>query len=243
LPVPKEVGGRFSVFSAVGLFPLTLAGFDTEQLLLGARDALASSLQKENHALRLAESIYLAHKGGASILNFFFFNPELESLGKWARQLYAESLGKEKDKGGKVVRAGLTPIVSIGSTDLHSMAQLYFGGPHDKMTLFVHVAERSRLHVPEKGLFVDVIPVIKNKSPEAIMKAIYDGTTAAYSTHKLPCGEILLPAISPYALGMFFELHMMAVMYLGEMLHVNTFDQPNVEDYKRVTKEILENLN
>lgn len=240
LPIPKEVGGRFSVFSAVGLFPLTLVGVDTKQLLLGASDTLLSCTQNENHALRLAESIYLAHKGGATILNFFFFNPELESLGKWARQLYAESLGKEKDKSGRVIHAGITPIVSIGSTDLHSMAQLYFGGPRDKMTLFVHVAERSNFRIPEKGLFVDLVPALKNRSPDIIMKAIYDGTVAAYNTHKFPFGEILLPAISPYALGMFLELHMMTVMYLGEMLHVNTFDQPNVEDYKKVTKQILE---
>jgi glucose-6-phosphate isomerase len=241
LSIPKEVGGRFSVFSAVGLFPLALVGIDTKQFVEGARDVLALCTQKENHALRLAESIYLAHKNGASILNFFFFNPELESLGKWARQLYAESLGKEKDRGGRVIRAGITPIVSIGSTDLHSMAQLYFGGPRDKMTIFVHVSERSNLRIPEKGLFIDLAPALKNKSPDIIMKAIYDGTIAAYNTHKFPYGEVLLPAISPYALGMFLELHMMTVMYLGEMLHVNTFDQPNVEDYKKVTKQLLEN--
>ncbi len=241
LPIPKEVGGRFSVFSAVGLFPLTVSGIDTMQLIEGARDVLVSSTQKDNPALRLAESIYLAHRSGASILNFFFFNPVLESLGKWARQLYAESLGKEQDRGGRVIRAGITPIVSIGSTDLHSMAQLYFGGPRDKMTLFLHITERSTLRIPEKGLFTDLAPALKNKSPDAIMKAIYDGTIAAYDTHKFPYGEILLPAISPYALGMFLELHMMTVMYLGEMLHVNTFDQPNVEDYKKVTKHLLEN--
>jgi glucose-6-phosphate isomerase len=241
LSLPKEIGGRFSGFSAVGLFPLALAGIDIKELLAGARDVTASFFTKENHALRFAEDVYRAEKHGASILNFFFFNPELESLGKWARQLYGESLGKQFDKTGKEVRAGITPIVSIGSVDLHSMAQLYLGGPRDKMTLFIYVPERSRMKVPQHGLFLNLVPAVSEKSPDSIMQAIYGGTIAAYHTHRLPYCEAFLPAVSPYALGMFLQWHMLAVMYLGEMWHLNTFDQPNVEDYKKVTKQILEN--
>lgn len=242
LPIPKTIGGRFSVFSAVGLFPLALAGIDIHALVLGAHDVTVSCLTKENHALRFAEDIYRAKKHGASILNFFFFNPELESLGKWARQLYGESLGKEFDKSGKEVHAGITPIVSIGSTDLHSMAQLYLGGPRDKMTLFMYVPERSRLKIPKEGLFLDLSPTVSGKSVESIMHAIYMGTVTAYNVRRLPYCEAFLPAISPYSLGMFLQWHMIAVMYLGEMWHLNTFDQPNVEDYKKVTKELLEGL-
>ncbi len=240
LSLPKNIGGRFSVFSAVGLFPLALVGVDINALLAGAKDVIDSFLTKENHALRFAEGVYRSEKYGASILNFFFFNPELESLGKWARQLYGESLGKQYDKRGKEVHAGITPIVSIGSTDLHSMAQLYLGGPRDKITLFVYVPERSHVKVPKHGLFLGLVPSVAGKSPEAIMQAIYSGTVAAYHTHRLPYCEAFLPAISPYALGMFLQWHMLAVMYLGEMWHLNTFDQPNVEDYKRVTKQLLE---
>jgi glucose-6-phosphate isomerase len=240
LPLPLAIGGRFSVFSAVGLFPLALTGVNIKELTLGARDVIASLLAKENHALRFAEDVYRAEKHGASILNFFFFNPELESLGKWARQLYGESLGKQFDKKGREVRTGITPIVSIGSTDLHSMAQLYLGGPRDKITLFMYVPERTLLKVPKHGLFLDLVPAVSGKSPDTIMQAIYGGTVAAYHTHRLPYCEAFLPSISPYALGMFMQWHMLAVMYLGEMWHVNTFDQPNVEDYKKVTKQILE---
>lgn len=240
LAIPKEVGGRFSVFSPVGLFPLALVGIDIGQLCDGATDFLHSCLHKDNYALRFAESVYRAEKNGQTILNFFFFTPELESLGKWTRQLYGESLGKERDRSGKRIHSGITPIVSIGSTDLHSMAQLYLGGPRDKLTLFVHIEEHSRVSVPKEGLFLDLVSVLKGKSPERIMKAIYDGTIAAYNGHKLPFGEVLLPALSPYALGMFLEWQMLAVMYLGEMWHINTFDQPNVEDYKKVTRQILE---
>ncbi len=239
LAIPKEVGGRFSVFSPVGLFPLALTGIDIEAFIEGGKDCLSLCFEKENHALRFAEAVYRAGRHGATIINFFFFDPEFESLGKWMRQLYGESLGKEKDKSGKVVRTGITPIVSIGSIDLHSMAQLYLGGPKDKFTLFVHAAHSSHFKVSSSGLFAELVPGIAEKSPESIMKAIYEGTKAAYHSHKLPYGEVILPSISPYTLGMLLQWQMLAMVYLGELMHVNIFDQPNVEDYKKVTREIL----
>ena len=239
LPIPKLVGGRYSVFTPVGLFPLALTGIDVRELILGAKDFLHANFSAENHSLRLAETIFKAHHEGVTQCNFFFFNPELESVGKWARQLYAESIGKEHDKSGKVVRAGVTPSVSIGSTDLHSVGQLYFGGPKDKFTLLTYIKSPSRLSVPKQGLFTSLVPGICGRSPDDIMHAIYSGTTTAYNSHKLPYGEVTLPDVSPYSIGMFLEWQMIAVMYLAELFHVNAFDQPNVEDYKKVMRDIL----
>lgn len=239
LPIPKLVGGRFSVFTPVGLLPLAFVGIDIQELLLGAKDFLVNNFTNENHALRLAETIFKAHHEGATMVNFFFFNPELESVGKWARQLYAESLGKEHDKSGKKVNTGVTPIVSVGSTDLHSVGQLYFGGPDDKFTLLTYIKSPSRLLIPREGLFTSLVPGIGGKSPDDIMQAIYGGTAIAYNNHKLPYGEVTLPDISPYSLGMFLEWQMTAVMYLAELFHVDAFDQPNVEDYKKVMRDIL----
>ena len=239
LAIPKEIGGRFSIFTPVGLFPLALAGIDIASMLHGARDVLVNCFDKENHALRLAEAVYRANKNGSNILNFFFFNPEFESLGKWVRQLYAESLGKEKDKRGHIIHAGITPIVSIGSIDLHSMAQLYLGGPRDKFTIFLYTKEHGGLAVPTDGLFTKIVPGLDDKTPEQIMSAIYDGVVHAYRLHKLPFGEMKLPDNSSYSLGMFLQWHMLTVMYLGELYGINTFDQPNVEDYKQVTRRIL----
>lgn len=239
LPIPKLVGGRYSVFTPVGLLPLALVGIDVQELLLGAKDFLHNNFNETNHALRLAETIFKAHHEGASVCNFFFFNPELESVGKWARQLYAESLGKEHDKSGKQVHSGITPIVTIGSTDLHSVGQLYFGGPKDKFTLLMHVKSPSRLVVPKNGLFTSLVPGIGGRTPDDIMQAIYSGTAIAYNNHKLPYGEVSLPDISPYSLGMYLEWQMLTVMYLAELFHVDAFDQPNVEDYKKVMRDIL----
>ncbi len=239
LAIPALIGGRYSVFSPVGLFPLAMAGIDIRELLLGAKDMLNSNFNRINHAQRLAETIFKSMHEGVSMCNFFFFNPELESLGKWARQLYAESLGKEHDKSGKVIHAGITPIVSIGSTDLHSVAQLYFGGPMDKFTLLTYVRTPSKLAIPNNGLLTSLIPGLIGKSPDQIMSAVYGGVIHAYNQHKLPYGEVVLPDVSAYSIGMFMEWQMIAVMYLAELMHVDAFDQPNVEDYKKIMRDIL----
>ncbi len=241
LSIPKHIGGRWSVFSHFGLFPLGMAGVDITALTEGGKEILTSFFSKENHALRLAEAMYHAYQKNKRILNFFFFNPELESLGKWSRQLYAESLGKQHDRSGKTVNIGFTPLVTIGTTDLHSMAQLYLAGPDDKFTLFIFSPHEVGDPIRSQRVFPHLAPEISRKSPTQILNAIYKGTKIAYDKHRFSTGEILLPAISPYALGMFFQTQILTVMYLAELLHVNAFDQPSVEEYKKVAHEILRN--
>ena len=245
LPIPKAVGGRYSVFSPVGLFPLMLAGIDVRELCEGAADALdnAASLDTGNNAVRNAETLYSAMDRGHSILNIFHFNPALESLGKWERQLIAESLGKERDNKGKVVHTGITPIVSIGSTDLHSMAQLYIGGPRDKYTMFVHAKESYPRRVPKQPETGKLVAGIGGKSPSDIMDAILKGVMGAYEKHELPYCDVHLASITPYTLGAYMEWRMATTIYLAKLMHVDPFDQPNVEDYKKVTRSILENSN
>lgn len=245
LEIPKVVGGRFSVFSSVGLFPLLLAGVDVVALREGAKDMLAQCLSDDpntHHARRSAEIMYAEMQRGVAILNIFHFAPELESLGKWERQLVAESLGKEKDLSGKVVRAGITPIVSIGSTDLHSMAQLYFGGPKDKFTMLVHTGSTSSRRVPEQGILGGLVSGIAGKSPGTIMSAIFDGVVCGYQKNTLPFAEVRFPSVSPYVLGAYLEWRMLAVIHLAALMHVDPFDQPNVEDYKEGTRRILGSL-
>ncbi len=137
LDIPKLVGGRYSVFSSVGLFPLSCIGIDILDLRDGARSICELLLQQDILSIPAAISaavLYLQNKSGRNIHDSFFFHPELESVGKWYRQLTGESVGKEKDLNGKEIHAGITPTVSLGSTDLHSLAQLFLGGPTDKIT-------------------------------------------------------------------------------------------------------------
>lgn len=243
LALPKKVGGRYSVFSAVGLFPLALAGVDVASLVRGAKEmrdhCVEGNNDKLNPALLSASLTYYHSQKGISIHNTFFFNPELEMVGKWYRQLMGESIGKEKDTEGRNVHAGITPIVSIGSTDLHSMAQLYFGGPRDKFANFVYARSSFDVQVPETMLLNDLVDGIAGKSVVSIMDAIVGGVKKAYQNNELPYLDIVLSKISEETLGAYLQFRMVEMMLLAKLMNVNAFDQPNVEDYKVETRKIL----
>ncbi len=237
LTIPKKVGGRFSIFSAVGLFPLSILGFNIEELRKGAKTMRNKSLQtdiKENSALISAVIMYLHSTHNKRINDNFIFLPQLESLGKWYRQLMGESLGKD----GK----GITPIVSIGSTDLHSVGQLYLGGTKDKITTFIYSKNPlQKINVPENTVF-NLVPIISGKSIHSIMNAIVEGTKIAYQKQDLPFTEIVFDSFSEYSIASFIQFKMMEMIYLGKLMEVNTFDQPHVELYKTETKRLLEEL-
>ena len=242
LPIPLLVGGRYSVFSAVGLFPLLLAGIDIEGFREGGRDMLRAALSSDKHenwATRSAEELFTAMHAGCTMFNIFHFNPELESLGKWECQLIAESLGKETNLFGEIVRMGITPIVSVGSSDLHSMGQLYFGGPRDKFTMLVRAEEGVGTRIQTGGILSSLVKGISGKSGSEIMEAIFWGVKSAYEKKGLPFSTVRLPTVSPYTLGLYMEWRMATVIYLAKLMNVNPFDQPNVEDYKKITREIL----
>jgi len=243
LEIPKKVGGRFSVFSPVGLFPLGLLGIDIERLLDGAkcmRDACIDTNIEKNPAVISAAIQYLHYESGKNISDLFLFANDLECLGKWCRQLMAESLGKEYNKKGEIVNIGVTPDISIGSTDLHSMAQLYLGGPYDKFTTFLSIKNsNSHINVPTLKGYSKLVNGIQGKSLESIMFAIMEGTKAAFRKGRRPFIEVKLPCKSEYSIGQFLQFKMMETIYLGYLLGVNPFDQPNVESYKEVTRKIL----
>ncbi|MEK7576018.1 MAG: hypothetical protein AAB491_02985 [Patescibacteria group bacterium] len=225
LSVPEKIGGRFSVFSAAGLFPLCVAGIDIEKFIDGAKEARDRCISEEileNTAILSAIINFLNFKNGKIITDSFIFHTELESLGKWYRQLLAESIGKEKDINNKKVNTGITPTVSIGSTDLHSVAQLYLGGPRDKFTYFLWSNNKnfsSRIY--------------------DTMEAIYNGVKIIYNKKKLPFVEIILSEISAYTLGQFMQFKMTETMFLGNLFNINTFNQPNIDDYKKEVEQLL----
>lgn len=238
LTIPETVGGRYSVFSAVGIFPLLCAGIDVEKLRNGAekmREICVNSSVKKSPAAQSAALLYHHSLEGKTINDNFMFLPQLESLGKWYRQLMGESIGKD----GK----GITPTVSIGSTDLHSVGQLYLGGPKDKITTFVYDEyENKEMNVPEEMIF-DLVPAIKGKSISNIMQAIVAGTKIAYKKQNIPYMEMVFDGVGEEELGVFLQFKMIEMMYLGKLFEVNAFDQPHVELYKIETKIILEESN
>lgn len=237
LGIPASVGGRYSVFSAVGLLPLSLCGIDVEELLAGARlavtDGVSDDLSK-NSSIISACLNYLHIQKHRNIHNTFLFSPKFEALGKWYRQLMAESLGKD----GK----GMTPIVSIGSTDLHSQAQLYFAGPDDKFTNLIFSFTGPVHTVPAQLTAPGLVADIQNTSLERIMQAIYGGVKSTYEKIQRPYVEIDLERADAKELGYYLQFRMLEMMYLGKLLNVNAFDQPAVELYKTITRDLLKSL-
>lgn len=232
LEIPKKVGGRYSVFSAVGLFPLALCGIDIRSMLKSAtamRD-MCLSLGTDNIALTSATILYAHMKKGISINDNFYFHTELESMGKWYRQLMGESTGKDG--------IGLTPTVSMGSVDLHSVVQLYLGGPKNKYTAFVYTDIFKEVQIPLTNTLTH-IKEIEGRPVGEIMRAIQQGTIAAYKNLNLPYSETVLEGVNADEVAAYMQFKMLEMMYLGKMMKVNTFDQPQVELYKIETKKIL----
>lgn len=234
LAIPSIVGGRYSVFTPVGLFPLAVIGIDVEKLLNGAcwsRDLCLGSLAS-SPAFKSAATLYEHAMHGRTINDNFFFRTDLESLGKWYRQLMGESIGKD----GK----GMTPTVSIGSTDLHSMAQLYLGGPQDKVTTFVSVSDLTAPRLPKKTVLGALVgSAIDGRTTSDVMEAILRGTMTAYARKKHPFMEVSFEKLNEEHLGAFMQWKMIEMMFLGKLFGVNAFDQPNVEEYKVATKRLL----
>lgn len=228
LAIPKEIGGRYSVFTAVGLMPLLFAQITIEDFIKGAQSADAKS------AAISASIIAYHYENGKNIHDLFLFDSALESLGKWYRQLMGESLGKD----GR----GITPTVSIGSTDLHSVGQLYLGGPHDKSTTFVYVEHaQHQIQIPVMNEYEELVSNLQGKPFESIMKAIFDGTQKAYEQRKNPYITYLFPKKNAFYIGQFLQIKMLEMIMLGQLLDVNPFDQPQVELYKTQTRKILAN--
>lgn len=239
LEIPKQVGGRYSVFSAVGLFPLAIAGIDIEQLTQGAQLGVTLGLLKDvekNFALQSALLLYVHYKNMITIHDMFIFSVDLEAVGKWYRQLMGESIGKELNTHGERVLAGITPTVSLGTIDLHSVAQLYLGGPRDKFTTFVTVENgHKKIVIPETAPYY-----LRNKTLSDLMHAFVEGTQIAYKKNDRPFCTVNLPEKNEFFIGQFLQFKMLEIMYLGYLLEVDPFDQPNVELYKKEVKNLVD---
>lgn len=240
LYLSKNISGRFSVFTAVGLFPLCLAGYPIGSLLDGAKSIAERIEAPHDETRRFAEDIMASINDGIHIIDFFFFNPELESLGKWGRQLYAESLGKEMSLSNREVHTGITPTVTIGTEDLHSMLQLYYAGPKDRLTLLIPPMPTEN-YVIHSNCFTSLIDGLSEKTVYDVNSSIYAGVNAAFDENKLMHTEMHFSGISSEMLGAFMQWNMQVVSSLAKALNIDAFNQPNIEDYKKITRRLLSN--
>jgi glucose-6-phosphate isomerase len=239
LPVPDGVGGRFSVLSPVGLFSAAMCGIDIDALLNGAADMdrrCSSPNLIDNPAATLALLLVeLGTRQGKPNHVLMPYANSLYLLADWYRQLWAESLGKEKDAQGTQVFAGFTPIKALGTTDQHSQVQLYREGPNDKVIGLIEVEKFRREVTIPSGLGVDAIKYLEGRTITELLNAEKRATEYALLASQRPNYTIRFPSIDAYHVGQFINLWQIATAYAGLLLNVDAYDQPAVELGKQAT--------
>ena len=241
--VPDDVGGRFSVFSAVGLLPFALVGIDIDEILKGVRD-MDKALLNENIFENIAAQNALIHylmdtKKGKNLSVMMPYSSKLKFVSDWYVQLWAESLGKEVDKKGKKVNVGPTPLKALGATDQHSQIQLYNEGPNDKLINFIRVGEfDTNLEIPKIFEYTG-IGYLGGKTVNELMNAEADSTRVALADYKRPTVTITLPKVNGYYLGQLLYMLEVQTAIAGELYNIDTFNQPGVEQAKNYTYALM----
>ena len=238
LPIPTTVGGRYSIFTPIGLLPLALLGGDVQSFLRGAKEMDTICQQTnidDNPAAQLACTQFLLEsKRGYLIRVIMPYSQRLESLGRWNQQLIAESLGKNELHNP-------IPLAAIGTQDQHSLLQQWMEGPLKCWHLFVRCAQHEHLAVP-----MDVeesFQYIAGKNYGELLDACYKGTSQALTETKRPHATITLQKLDEQHLGQLFFLLLTEAVFLGKLYRINPYGQPGVEAGKNMTKEILTKKN
>jgi len=242
--VPPNVGGRFSVLTPVGLLPAALVGANVRQLLAGAGAMVEVCRQPEleaNPALASALHQYLLDTRYAKhVQAIYCYSNALYPLAFWYRQLWAESLGKQKDRNQRDVFVGQTCLEALGVTDQHSQSQLFMEGPKDKVITFWEV-ERDPYTVRIPKLFPkhDSTGYLGGRTLNELFRAEKFATELAFTEAGRPNSTFVFPAADEYSIGQMMMLAEWQTAYAGEFYDVNAFDQPGVELGKRLTYALL----
>jgi glucose-6-phosphate isomerase len=244
LPVPPNVGGRFSVFSAVGLLPAAMVGIPIRELLAGARamdERCRSDDLFANPAALFAALQYLADtEAGAPIHVMMPYSDPLRDLADWFRQLWAESLGKQFGTDGSEVFAGPTPVKSLGATDQHSQVQLYMEGPFDKTITFLIEQERGEdMAIPAVYPDVAELGYLGGHTLGELLRVEKEATEAALTRRGRMNMTLELPRVDAHHVGELFFLLQVATVYAGALYGVDPLDQPGVELGKELTYGIM----
>jgi glucose-6-phosphate isomerase len=241
LDVPPNVGGRFSVLSAVGLFPALLTGIDAGSLLRGAaamRDRCSTAELLRNPAGMYAALQWLADtEHGARIHVFMPYSDALRDFAHWFVQLWAESLGKFSRSGQNV---GPTPLPAVGATDQHSQVQLFMEGPHDKTVTFVSVGTGDAdIGIPTGGGGVADLAYLGGSTLGQLLDVERRATAGALAARGRPNMTIELPAADAYHVGELIMLLEFATVVAGQLYDVDAMNQPGVELGKNFTYALM----
>ena len=227
--VPDDVGGRFSVLTAVGLLPIAVSGADIEQLMAGAasmRKVCLENAFEENDALQYAAVRNILLRKGKSIEITASYEPSVQYIGEWWKQLYGESEGKDKK--------GIFPASVTLTADLHSMGQFIQDGSRLMFETVLSVEDPGAEIILEKeDVDLDGLNYLAGKSVDFINKSAMNGTILAHTDGQVPNLMVKIPAQNEFYLGELFYFYEFACGVSGYILGVNPFNQPGVESYKK----------
>ncbi len=233
--IEDNIGGRFSVLTPVGLVPIALAGFDIEALVRGAQDAEKALFMRnaENPAVRYAAMRNILYDNGKKVELFASFNPKLQYLGEWLKQLFGESEGKE----GK----GIFPASVIFTTDLHSMGQYIQEGERMLFETVITVEKAGReVIIPTDPQDLDGLNYLAGKNVEHCNRMAQLGTRMAHIDGGVPNIDIRIEKLDEFHLGQLFYFFEKVCGISAYVLGVNPFNQPGVEAYKKNMFQLLE---
>lgn len=237
--IDEGVGGRFSVLSPVGLLPAAVIGIDIAKLLEGAREMDEKCKNAEvmqNPALVSAGLQYIAMKQGKNISVMMPYADSLKYFADWYAQLWAESLGKEVDKNGKLVNAGQTPVKALGVTDQHSQVQLYNEGPFDKVITFIEVKNfRSDVTIPNGCKEYPNVNFLCGHSLSELINNELFATRYNLTRRGRMNYTIEMDEVNECNIGALIELLQLQTAYAGELLNLDAYNQPGVEGGKDAT--------
>ncbi len=245
LTVPANVGGRFSVFSPVGLFPAALLGIDIVELLAGCRamDGCTSSpsLARNPAYARAAYHFLACRDKGKSIAVMMPYSDQLRDVSDWYRQLWAESLGKKNGLDGRQdLFAGQTPVKGLGATDQHSQLQLYLEGPNDKLITLLSVRRFATvLPIPKGPKGLGGVDYLEGRTMARLLQAECNATADALRAAQRPVVRVELPEVREHTLGQLLYMLEVETAMAGRLFGVDAFDQPAVEAIKVYTRQYM----
>lgn len=242
LPIPSNVGGRFSVLSSVGTFPALFAGVDVEGILQGAallREVCNEADPEKNPALKSALIHYLADTCCHRPVHVLMpYSSRLWELALWFVQLWGESLGKKNNVAGEQVEVGPTPLPALGSTDQHSQLQLFMEGPQDKFINFIQVQDHgATCDFPED--LPKAYDYLRGSNLAQLMKAESQGTAWALANAGRPSMTLSIPQVNAQTLGALFFFFEAQTAFAGALYGINAFDQPGVEAGKKIAYGLM----
>jgi len=227
--IPDDVGGRFSVLTAVGLLPIAVGGGDIDKLMEGANQArqdLSSDVITENSAYQYAALRNILYRKGKVTELLINYEPNLQYLSEWWKQLFGESEGKDQK--------GIYPSSANFSTDLHSLGQYIQDGRRNLFETVIKVDKpKKSLTIPKEKEDLDGLGYLEGKEIDFVNTKAFEGTVLAHTDGEVPNFVLTIPDTSAYTLGYLFYFFEMAVAVSGYMNSVNPFDQPGVEAYKK----------